>query len=117
MFAIVFYILDGTIYQSPNLLELIRTKAWKSCTHLSKSYKKLQRVVGEMQNNTLIEWDDRKRCRSSVDADSPEDGNANDANSSDLSAPTHYIRECPDFHLIIDDINKYAFSLGFKIQG
>ena len=125
----MFYILDGTIYQSPNFLDLVRSKAWQSCTYLSYSYKKLQRVILEMQNNPIIEWDDKKRYKMSnsevIDENENEsldhvnptniNINSNDNNDSMNHNQKYFIRECPDFHLIIDDVTKYAHSIGYNM--
>ena len=93
---IAYYILSGTIYQSPELLELLRTKIWKANTHMMESYTIILQEMNENNENNGNELDVRNSNSGSISV------------GSSSSASVNYFRETPHFDNITDDIDAYV---------
>lgn len=104
-----FYILDGSIYQSPELLELIRSKLWKTCSFLTESFRNVLTATEYTANGGAASLNWRKR--KTID-----DGDSGVMSTSATEASTRvaksrapaeqYIRECPSFEVIMADLSE-----------
>ena len=103
-----YYILDGSIYQSPDLLELIRCKTWKACSYLAESYHYVLDMIeyNSKEGTNIVTWEKKEDTSNNNDDSSSSTQNSNTIVQTPTYAQTH-IRECPGFDLILQDIQHY----------
>jgi MED6 mediator sub complex component len=102
----IFYCIDGIIYKSPDMLDLVRSRIAKASHYLGNSFDELHQTISYSSTTG-------HRCWSCTSANGRElnDGSKLSKSSSDLgqvekkkASTTVNIREFPNFSRLIDDL-------------
>jgi hypothetical protein len=102
----IFYCIDGIIYKSPDMLDLVRSRIAKASHYLGNSFDELHQTISYSSTTG-------HRCWSSTSANGRElnDGSKLSMSSSDVgqvekkkASTTVNIREFPNFSRLIDDL-------------
>lgn len=88
----MYYILDGTIYQVPDFMEIVKSRALKISHYLKKSFELLQRGVGYNGSFGHQCWPQQ----------------SSGGTGSKIVIEKRLIREFPDFDVVMEDIQQYS---------
>jgi hypothetical protein len=105
--SVGFYILDGSIFQSPELLELIRSKLWKTCSFLTQSFRNVLSSTEYTPNGgaALLNWKKRKVADGEAEGEDAAAAEGASTVANPKAPAEQYIRECPSFNVIMDDLS------------
>ena len=109
----IFYCIDGIIYQSPDMLDLVRSRIAKASYYLTNSFDQLHSRTSYTSTNGHNCWTHKKTADKMINDGTSFDEFDQTKESSELSrsdannsAATVNIREFPAFSRLIDDLNQ-----------
>ena len=109
----IFYCIDGIIYQSPDMLDLVRSRIAKASYYLTNSFDQLHLRTSYTSANGHTCWTHPETSdkiqndgTSSDEFDQTVESSESPKNSTQKFAATINIREFPAFSRLIDDLNQ-----------
>ena len=102
----IFYCIDGVIYQSPDMLDLVRSRVTKASYYLGNSFTQLHDTVSYSSVKGHRCWSDPIIDTESATDNLLENGDAsgNPSERKTETAATFYVRDFPNFSRLVEDI-------------
>jgi mediator of RNA polymerase II transcription subunit 6 len=104
----VYYCIDGIIYQSPDMLDLVISRVAKAAHYLGNSFDHLHGTTNYSSKNGHICWAPASIVAdAAIDPNVEKSSNVNSTKVPEIKTPnaTAVIREFPPFSRLIDDLN------------
>ena len=107
----VYYCIDGVIYQSPDMLDLVRSRVTKASHYLSNSFTQLHDTVSYSSikghrcwSEPIIDSDTMATEGAQEKQLGHDDTSGGSSKKKTESATTFYIRDFPNFSRLVEDI-------------
>jgi len=98
----VYYIMDGIIYQCPDLLALLKSRIGKASYYLTDSFKTIKATMEQHHNQERLEKNEKKQAAASGSSSSAEDQQKKPKYSK-------HLRDFPSFKTVLMDCHGIEF--------
>ena len=107
----IFYCIDGVIYQSPDMLDLVRSRVTKASYYLGNSFTQLHATVSYSSikghrcwSDPVIDTEAMITGSAKDNLSGNEDTSGNSSERKTETATTFYVRDFPNFSRLVEDI-------------